>query len=170
MGILSKRELLERLRAAPPLVEHMLNPDLQVQGNGVELTVKEVARFKSKGAIALDNRERVLAETEPLRFDAEDYVHLEPGPHLVTYSERVNVPRDLVAIGRPRSSLMRSGATIESAVWDAGYSGRGQGLLVVFNPHGLDLKEGARVIQLVFYRLSEEVLEGYGGIYQNEGT
>jgi dUTP pyrophosphatase len=128
-----------------------------------------VARFKNKGALALENRERALADVEPLEFDAEGWIHLEPGPYLVTYSERVNVPRDLIAIGRPRSSLMRSGATIESAVWDAGYSGRGQGLLVVFNPNGLRLKKGARIIQLVFYQLSEEVQEGYGGIYQDEG-
>jgi dUTP pyrophosphatase len=169
MAALSKKELLRRLGGIPPLVENMPDPGLQIQENGIELTVREIARFVGEGALALDNRERMLAETETLPFDSEGWVRLKRGPYLVTYTETVNVPLDLIAVGRPRSSLMRSGATIESAVWDAGYSGRGQGLLVVSNRSGLRLKQGARVIQLVFYGLSSETEEGYGGMYQNEG-
>jgi len=38
----------------------------------------------------------------------------------------------------------------------------------VHNPAGFRLKRNARVVQLIFFRLSSDVSEGYSGIYQNE--
>ncbi|HLB27762.1 MAG TPA: deoxyuridine 5'-triphosphate nucleotidohydrolase, partial [Dehalococcoidales bacterium] len=70
-------------------------------------------------------------------------------------------------LGRPRSSLLRCGVTVNTAVWDAGYSGRSQSLLVVYNPLGFRLQKDARVVQLVFFRLTGET-EGYKGAYQGE--
>lgn len=63
----------------------------------------------------------------------------------------MSIPRDAAAIGRARSSLLRCGATLETALWDPGYRGRSQSLLVVYNPAGLKLKKKARLMQLVFY-------------------
>jgi dUTP pyrophosphatase len=61
------------------------------------------------------------------------------------------------------------GCHVPTAVWDAGYEGRGEGLLVVNNPAGLRLQRGARIAQLVVFRLNETALEGYAGQYQHEG-
>jgi dUTP pyrophosphatase len=63
---------------------------------------------------------------------------------------------------------LRGGVGIQSAVWDAGYSGRSQSLLVVHNPHGLRLGQDARVLQLVFVRLDRQVDRGYQGLFQHE--
>jgi len=71
-------------------------------------------------------------------------------------------------LGRPRSSLNRCGVSIHSAVWDAGYSGRSQSLLVVYNPLGFRLHRNARLLQLVFFYTSGGVGKGYSGQYQNE--
>ena len=72
-----------------------------------------------------------------------------------------------MALGRPRSSLLRCGVNVGTAVWDAGYSGRSQSLLVVHNPSGFSLEKNARLTQLVFFELTGES-EGYQGIYQGE--
>ncbi len=79
---------------------------------------------------------------------------------------------NLAAIAKPRSSLIRcGGATLETAVWDAGYrGGRSESMLVVYNPAGFKLKKNARIMQLLFYTLNTEVEEGYSGVYQNENT
>jgi len=69
--------------------------------------------------------------------------------------------KTLAAIAKPRSSLLRCGVTVETAVWDAGYSGRSESLLVVFNNNGFRLRKNARILQLLFFRLGEEVREGY---------
>ncbi len=161
------RELVESKR---PLVEGMVSPELQMQENGIELTVREVSRWTGAGSIALTNEERRLAECSPVHFDDDGWVFLEQGTYKILYNEIVNLPMNVVAIGRPRSSLLRCGATVASAVWDAGYSGRGEGLLIVTNPNGLRLKRDARVLQLLFLTLSESLARGYEGKYQGENV
>jgi dUTP pyrophosphatase len=60
------------------------------------------------------------------------------------------------------------GLHVPTAVWDAGYAGRGEGLLVVNNPYGTRLQRGARIAQLVVFRLSEAAAASYTGSYQHE--
>jgi dUTP pyrophosphatase len=72
-----------------------------------------------------------------------------------------------MALARPRSSLLRCGVNIGTAVWDAGYSGRSQSLMLVYNPRGFRIQKNARVAQLIFMPLTTET-EGYSGKYQNE--
>jgi dUTP pyrophosphatase len=87
---------------------------------------------------------------------------------LITLNEVVALPLDIMALGRPRSSLLRSGVSIHTAVWDAGYQGRSQALLVVHHPEGYRVRKGARLLQLVFWRLAMPVDQGYQGTYQRE--
>ncbi len=156
------------LRSSPPLVEGLTSTDHQVHPNGVELTLREVALFSSSGSLGLQNAERVLSGTSPLVFDGLGRVDLLPGCYLVTYNEVVNLPRSLTALVKPRSSLLRCGVAIHTAVWDAGYSGRSQSLMVVYNPLGFRLHRNARIVQMVFFRLSREAAEGYQGVFQHE--
>ena len=73
-----------------------------------------------------------------------------------------------MALGRPRSTLLRSGLDVGTAVWDAGYRGRSQCLLTVNNPSGFRLGKNASILQLVFFRLAGTADQGYGGAYQGE--
>jgi len=86
----------------------------------------------------------------------------------VTFNEIVNIPGDVAALARARSSLLRCGASLETALWDPGYRGRSQSLLVIHNPSGLRLKRNARLMQLVFMRLENEAEKLYEGRYQGE--
>ncbi|MCK4417739.1 MAG: deoxyuridine 5'-triphosphate nucleotidohydrolase [Candidatus Latescibacteria bacterium] len=165
-GVLSKNRLIEMVRQRPPLVEKMIAPELQIQENGIELTVKEIWSWQGKGSIGLENRDRQLSECTRLQFEKTGWIDLPPGSYKVVYNEVVNLPKDVIALGRPRSSLLRCGVTLVSAVWDAGYSGRGEGLRVVSNPKGLRLQKNARVLQLLFFQLDQPVETGYRGFYQ----
>jgi len=167
MVLLSRYELLELLKNKPPLVEGMINPRLQVQPNGIELTLMRIEAFAEAGQVALDNSERKIPIGRPLRFDGEGWVDLSKGCYKIVFNEVVNIPRGIAAIALPRSSLLRCGVTIETAVWDAGYRGRSESLMVVHNEAGFRVKRNARVLQLLFFRLSSEV-EGYSGAYQEE--
>ncbi len=74
------------------------------------------------------------------------------------------------ALGRTRSSLLRSGVALHTAVWDAGYSGRSQSLLVVYNPHGFTLTRDARIMQVVFLPLEQAARQGYSGRFLGENV
>jgi dUTP diphosphatase len=161
--------LRQRLSFDPPLIEGFIERATQVQMNGVDFTLKEVARFgESPGAIDFDNSERRTPETVPVAPDGDGWWHLAPGPYWIVYNEVVNVPPDVFGIARTRSSLLRSGAQIGTALWDSGYSGRSGSVLVVHNPAGIRLKRNARVLQLVFFALDAPAKKTYAGQYQNE--
>ncbi len=166
-AILSKQDIHRLLQQEPPLIEAYIDLEEQVQPNGIDLTLREVAMLQSSGKIALANNERLVSDLAPLVFDGLGFIDLPPGAYIITYNEIVHLPNNLMALARPRSSLLRCGVTVHNAVWDAGYSGRSQSLLVVYNPQGFRLQRNARIVQLIFLQLTQET-EGYQGAYQGE--
>jgi dUTP pyrophosphatase len=166
--VLSREEIRGLLKGKPPLLEDMPDAEQQIQPNGIDLTLKEIAVFTSPGRIGADNKSRVISSNSPLVFDGLGSIDLPAGCYLVTCNEIVNLPKNIMALARPRSSLLRCCVSVHTAVWDAGYSGRSQALLVVYNPLGFRLYKDARFIQLVFFHLGHEVGEGYNGIFQGE--
>jgi dUTP pyrophosphatase len=169
-AVLSREDILDLLKRTPPLVENLRSAEEQVQPNGVDLTVSDIALFSSPGKLGPQNESRVLSATSPLVFDVLGGIDLLPGCYLVTYNEVVNLPKDVMALAMPRSSLLRCGVSVHTAVWDAGYSGRSQSLMAIYNARGFRLLKDARIIQLVFLRLSHEVAEGYQGMFQRENV
>jgi dUTP pyrophosphatase len=167
MSILCRNDILALIQGNPPLIECYLDLETQLQTNGFDLTLRTVSLLTSCGKLALDNKNRVISRQSTLNFGADGVLHLEPGSYSITYNEIVHLPKDIMALGLSRSSLLRNGTSLHTAVWDAGYSGRSESLLVVHNPLGLDLEKNARVLQLVFSKLTGKS-QGYQGIYQGE--
>jgi dUTP pyrophosphatase len=167
MSVLSREELRAAVAGDPPLVEG-IDLDVQIQANGIDLRVERIQRLTSPGLLGAADAVREPAAREDLQSDNDGWWDLHRGAYIITYREKVNLPHDLMALARPRSTLLRSGVAIHAAVWDAGYSGRGEGLLSVLNARGWRLQRGARVLQLVFFRLSTPTLEGYRGRYLGE--
>jgi dUTP pyrophosphatase len=167
-GVLTREDLLELINRKPPLISDFINLEEQLQPNGIDLTVREVAAFSSRGILTENNESRELSKVTPLAFDVHNGLDLQPGAYLVMFNEIVNLPGNIMALARPRSSLNRCGASIHSAVWDAGYSGRSQSLLAVYNPQGFKLYKNARIMQLVFVYTTRAVGQGYCGKFQLE--
>jgi dUTP pyrophosphatase len=141
--------------------------DEHVQPNGVDLSLDAVWRFLGPGAVGMRSVDRHLPAREELAFDQAGWLELGPGTYGIRYAEPVDMPTDCGGLCFPRSSLLRMGLTVPTAVWDAGYAGRGEGLLVVGNPHGVRVQRGARIAQLVVFRLTQATA-GYQGRYQGE--
>ena len=166
-AILSKQDIHRLLQKKPPLIEGYISLEEQVQPNGIDLTVRDIALLQSSGRITVEDSQRLVPNLAPLVFDGLGFIDLMPGAYIITYNEIVHLPKNIMALARPRSSLLRCGVTVDTAVWDAGYSGRSQSLMVVYNSQGFRLQRNARVAQLIFLRLSRKT-EGYRGAYQGE--
>jgi dUTP pyrophosphatase len=138
------------------------------QPNGVDLSLDAVWRIAGRGSLGRSNADRELPAREPLAFEADGWLELATGTYGIRYAEWVELPADCGGMCFPRSSLLRMGVHVPTAVWDAGYAGRGEGLLEVSNPHGVRLERGARIVQLVMFRLTEAARAGYAGGYQHE--
>ena len=163
---LSAARIRELQKNSPPLIEGLLDADQQIQPNGVDLTLLAIQAFRSGGQLGASSSERVLPNLAPVDFE-DGWVDLPQGQYLITFNEIVHLPVDIMALGRPRSSLLRMAVTVGTAVWDAGYNGRSQSLLVVHNPEGVRLGRNARLMQLVFFDVDGGT-HAYNGIFQNE--
>lgn len=162
------REDIRRLIVEKNLISDFIDLETQLQPNGFDCTLRKVSRIKGEGKIDFSNEERVLPETEEIEFE-NGWVKLERGYYRVVLNEVIRIPEDMMALARPRSTMIRAGANVLTAVWDAGYEGRSEVGLVVYNTDGIQLKKNARIVQLVFFRLTGST-EGYRGVYRLENV
>ena len=169
MTVLARETLREMIKGQPPLIEDYINLEEQLQPNGFDVTLRDIAVIQSAGTIAVSNNDRVISALSPLAYDGLGNIDLPAGAYVATFNEVVNIPKDIMALAKPRSSLLRCGASMHHAVWDAGYRGRSQALLTVYNPLGFRVQRNARIAQLVFMTLTGAT-QGYNGRYQGENT
>jgi dUTP pyrophosphatase len=135
--------------------------DAQRQPNGVDLTVDAVFAQTEPGRLGRDGKR--VGERREIAPRGDCY-RLERGSYVVRYGEPVRIPDGRIGFVLPRSTLLRNACTLDTAVWDAGYEGVGEGRLDVGHP--IEIEPGARIAQLV---LAEADHDGtYEGDYQKE--
>ncbi len=166
------REELKELIQGKQLIQEYINLDTQLTPNGIDLTCAEVFEFSGAGSMDFSNKERVLPECKKVPAvkrepkDKFGWWHLNKGAYKVKTNEVVNIPKDLVGLAFSRTSLLRMGGFTQHGVWDAGFEGRGEFILVVDNPAGINIKQNARVAHLVFFKI-DQTAKGYSGVYKN---
>jgi len=153
-------EIVKFLRELP-------DREIQIQPSGVDFTLRRIGRFHGRGRLTKTRDGMRLPEIEYI-MPTDGYYILKPREYLVEYGEIVKVPEDAIGFILPRSSLLRMGVALYTAVWDPGYVGRGKGLLTVFNRNGVELEEGCRIGQFVLAKLTGRA-ERYRGRYLFEG-
>ena len=155
-------------RSGAFVAEHISpTTDEQVQPNGVDLRLDVVFEQLEPGRVAVDGKEigeRIARPLEELERAKPETYYLPRGGYVVRYAERIRIPEGHVGFVYPRSSLMRNSCMLNTAVWDAGYEGRGEALLQVHQD--VELERGARIAQIVFARADHETT--YDGSYQGE--
>jgi dUTP pyrophosphatase len=167
------RQEIKKLIENSNLIEGYFDLDIQLAPNGFDLTVASIFEFDTPGALDFSNKEREVPEGKiinPQKRVPEDkfgWWNLKIGVYKIRTNETVNMPDNLAAIAFPRSSLLRSGAFTQTAVWDAGFKGRSEFILLVQNPKGIMLKQNARIAQLVFTKINKTD-KIYEGIYQEQ--
>lgn len=161
MTVITGESIRRLCQCDRPVIKNEIDINVQIQQNGIDLTLKRIERLESCGTLDFDNSERKLPEMTEVKpgIDGSNKLKysLTPGAYVVTFNEIVAIPRYYMARACPRSSLMRCGATMSTAVWDAGFEGQSQALLIVENPYGLCLYENARIAQLVLEQLNNGV-------------
>lgn len=173
MTVLTREEILELIEKEE-MIQNYIDLELQLNDHGFDITVDKIYKLVGYSVIDFTNELRTLPRYEELSFEKTrirdkevEAVVLEPGCYVVEINEIVKLPRNICAVVLPRSSLIRSGIALHSALWDAGYHGKGRLMLSVHN--SAIITENARIGQMMFLTLNAEV-EGYKGSYQLEGV
>jgi dUTP pyrophosphatase len=166
------REEIKNLIINKGLIENYLDLKFQLTPNGFDITVDELFEFNKEGSLDFSNKERIIPEGKKIlpkkknKSDKQGWFELKKGAYKIRTNETINLPNDLMALGFTRTSLLRIGAFCQNGVWDTGFKGRGEFLLVVENKKGLKLKQNARINQLIFFKI-KKTKQGYEGIYKN---
>ncbi|HEY4160550.1 MAG TPA: hypothetical protein VGM08_00645 [Candidatus Saccharimonadales bacterium] len=137
------------------------------EGAGVDLRLGEVHRIKDGSAfIEADGPAgqglRSGFNTEPVAAysassTSQEKLTIQPGEYyLVKTIESVDVPLDVVADFRARSSLFRAGLNLLTTVGSPGYKGPLIFGLANLGPLPVTLQMGARICSALFYRLETE--------------
>lgn len=161
--MLIDREILALI--ADGMVRNYVNVNTQIQPNGFDLTIKEILEFKRTPIPKIDftNENRRISLTIPILLVDSEY-HLEPGMYLFRANEVFKTPSDIIGWGMARSTMTRCGAILDSAIMDAGYSGKLVFAINIFKP--IVFEKNARFVQMIFFKLKEVPNKLYEGIYK----
>lgn len=159
---------LSRLIREQKLVENLSERELNnPEGAGLDLRIGKLFKLTGKGFLGVNEREtpgvEVIAEYDPEKIQS---VVIKPGEYYLTETlEKLNMPIDLLAIAKPRTTLHRSGIITRVSVADPGYSGTLHP--AIFNAGGVpvELELGARYINVMFFEIKGEA-SAYRGQWQ----
>jgi deoxycytidine triphosphate deaminase len=150
-----------------PLIKKIIGADSgkQEQPAGYDVSVNKIQSFpKSKHTLGIAKGENSTLQDVPL---VDDYFELnEPGAYFVDLNEITTIPKDAIGILLPRSTLLRNGLDVRTALFDPGYSGQPKVMLVCHRP--ARVQRFTRIGQLVIMKSDKEFASQYSGQYQGE--
>ncbi|MHB8566483.1 MAG: dCTP deaminase domain-containing protein [Nitrososphaerales archaeon] len=136
----------------------------QRQPAGYDVSVSKILSYpKTSYSLGIAKGENSILEDVPLTGNRYD---LDQGAYFVELNEITSIPKDAIGILLPRSTLLRNGLDVRTALFDPGYSGQPKVMLVCHRPASIE--RFARIGQLVIIRSDREFGSQYSGSYQGE--
>jgi deoxycytidine triphosphate deaminase len=167
--LLGVHELL-KLVSEKKLVTGLSRRELKnPEGAGFDLRLGEIYQPLSKGFLGVEERQtpklKLLA-----KFGRDKNFKLKPNQYYVVKTvEKVNLPLDLAATFRPRSTLYRSGIGVFSGNVAPGYRGEINVGICNFSKFPFTIELGARFLHIMFWQVKGRV-NAYRGQWQGGRT
>lgn len=152
LGVDKLHDLVERDK----LVENLSKRELEnPEGAGFDLRLGEVFTISGDGFLGIEERETAPAESvavyKPKKLSS---IEIKPGDfYLVKTLEKVNMPDDLLAIFKPRSTMQRMGLFLRTAQVAPGYKGELTFALKNVGPATVKIELGARIVHIMFTQI-----------------
>ena len=164
--MIGTKELL-RLVKEQKLVEDLCERELEnPEGAGFDLRVGEVFII-GDGEAFLGETERHTPKVGSIaKYGEKKEIILKPGEFvLVKTIEKVNLPKNIAAIFRPRSTLQRCGIGLFTAAASPGYCGELTFGMANLGKNNFRLEMGTRIAHIIFFDTSENI-SAYRGQWQ----
>jgi len=141
-----------------------LFPDFRelVQPSGIDLALDEIFVQKSEGSL-IDN-EKNLPYIEAI--EGPIYTLKPHTAYLATIDRKIKIPKGYTMLYLPRSTLLRSFVSVQTAVGDPGFYGTLMFLIYNHGEFDYKIKKGDRIAQGVVFPV--EGSGEYSGSYQEE--
>jgi deoxycytidine triphosphate deaminase len=161
MVVIGNEKILELIEKEK-LIENVDNNN--VQPSGVDLRVKTVYRLKNGGYLGVKNRQ--TPNVDVVSDKVGEKITIKPNEFvLVETMEKVNMPKNLLALILPRSSLFRCGVSLHTAVVDPGFVGTLTFGMKNLSEHPFEIEIGSKIGQIVFEEVKGNT-KLYDGKYQ----
>ncbi len=166
MAVLTKKEIVEKIKSG----ELEFTPEIdkfQLQTHSVDLRlgytflIHKTWKITQAGRVALgiDAFSNQKRDFDVVELEEGQFFDLLPGEHITVASlETIKMPKDVMAVLYPRSSVNRRGVSVDlTGIIDAGY--QGQLIIPVRNNTGqvIRLYPGERFCQIVFESLGSNL-------------
>ncbi|MFA6511524.1 MAG: dCTP deaminase [Patescibacteria group bacterium] len=167
MAILVRTQLEERVKKGDLTFTPALDT-FQLRGHAVDLRVgftfliARHARTNEEGRVGItgDSLKSSRDNFDVVLLEEGQYFDVLPGEHvLISTLEKVKMPKDLMGVLYPRSSVNRRGLSVDlSGIIDAGYEGN---LVIPVRNNSLArpfrVYPGERICQVVFEELAQPI-------------
>ena len=139
-----------------------LFPDFKdlVQPSGIDLELDKIYIQKTQGSL-IDN-EKILPDLEEM--SGEIYTLKPHTAYLASIKRKVKIPKGYTMLYLPRSTLLRSFVSVQTAVGDPGFYGTLMFLICNHGDYEYKIKSGDRIAQAVVFPV--EGSGEYEGSYQ----
>ncbi len=151
--------------------------DEQLQPNGIDLTLNKLFKLihDDKKMYGLYKNKKVKPQLESIDSNnvliggqISDVFCLAPHTcYIGETTEQIKIGKHNVQLYFPRSTLLRCGIDVRTAVGDAGFVGKLSFLLENKTDEPFYIEKGARFAQLIDFQASDVIRE-YDGDYQEE--
>lgn len=161
-GINELHKLVKNKKLVEGLCEReLINPE----GAGFDLRLGEIYELKGKGFLGIDERKtpevKLVAKYEEGK--RKSFIFRPDRYYLMKTVEKVNTPKNILILFRPRSTLYRSGMTIFTGNASPGYCGELTFGIVNLGFFPVEIELGARVVHAMFYKI-----EGKTNLYRGQ--
>lgn len=138
------------------LVEDLAERELKnPEGAGFDFRIGEIYGLSSDAFLGIEERKTPNVELVA-KYDPKDKTSFVFEPrkyYLMKTIERVNTPKDILILFRPRSTLYRSGIMIFTGNVSPGYQGELTFGIINLGSNPVKIELGSRVVHAMFYEV-----------------
>ena len=144
-----------------PKLELQIDEKGGVGKGSFDLTVSKISKISEKGKMDFSDNERKIAKTEkikPIKENKDDkygWWNLSAGVYIIEINEKISLPKNKAGKIYSRASLLKNGSFVVPCFLEKGYNSEDKDsgksfTLIVQNTEGIDIKENARILGLIF--------------------
>ncbi|MBT4651149.1 hypothetical protein HOC13_01355 [Candidatus Woesearchaeota archaeon] len=164
LGTNKVQQLIKENNLVEGLCERELNNPESIV---IDLRLNKLFKLKGKGFLGIDERQTPkVEELASYNSDNKSSYILKPGEYLIAETvEKINVPKDVFVVFKPRTTLHRMGVIMRGTVGDPGYSGILHPAIYNAGPCEIEIELGARFCQCFFIKIDGST-SSYRGQWQ----
>ncbi len=166
--ILGHSELKKLIKSNNLITGLSERDEKDAEGCVFDLQLDKVYTLKGKAFLGIDERETPEL-TEVASYDPKKRSRFtfEPGKYYMTKTvEVVNIPENIAAIVKPRTTTFRCGLYLRAGIINPGYNGTLDFAIKNEGPIPVEIELGARFAQIFFMEVKGKAVHTYRGQWQ----